>query len=328
MINVKKLAEKALEGVCLTRHEAIAILDYPDEGILELLDAAYMVRKKYFGKKVHVQVLLNAKSGLCSENCGYCTQSSVSGADISEYPLRPAAELAGGAVKAKKSGAARFCIALSSIRYDDSLIKKLAEAVRLIKKEADISLCCSMGFLTERQAKELKSAGLDRINHNLNSSREFYPRICTTHTWDERVKNLKVCREAGLEICSGGIVGLGEGKEGAADLFMELRKIRPDSIPVNFYIPVPGTPLEKKGDKLTPAYCLKALCLARLSNPESDIRAAGGREFHLKSMQPLCLYAVNSIFVSGYLTTGGQPAGEGFDMIKDMGFDAELEGIE
>lgn len=328
MVNIKKLAERAMQGASLTREEALGVIDYPDDRLPELIDAAYTVRKKHFGNRVSVQVLLNAKSGLCSENCGYCTQSSVSGAAIKEYPLRPEAELVDGAVKAKKIGAARFCIALSSIRYDDGLIDNLAASVRSIKKEADISLCCSMGFLTPKQAELLKSAGLDRINHNLNSSREFYPKICTTHTWDDRINNLKTCRQAGLEICSGGIIGLGEGKEGVVDLFMELGKIRPDSIPVNFYIPVQGTPLEKKGDLLTPVYCMKALCLARLSNPDSDIRAAGGREYHLRSMQGLCLYAVNSIFVSGYLTTGGQPAGEGFEMIKEMGFEAELEGVE
>jgi biotin synthase len=327
-LSIETITEKSLRGDELTKQECMEVLDYPDEGILEILDAAYRVRKKYFGNRVQVQMLLNAKSGMCSENCGYCTQSGVSEADIKEFPLRPAAELVAGAVSAKKSGASRFCMALSGIRYDDGLIEKLAESIRAVKKEADISLCCSMGFLKPAQADKLKKAGLDRINHNLNTEKNFYANICTTHTWDERVQNIKTCREAGLEICSGGIIGLGEGKQGAAELFMELKKLRPDSIPVNFYIPVRGTPLEKKGEKLTPHYCLKALCLARFSNPDSDIRAAGGREYHLRSMQGLALYAVNSIFVSGYLTTGGQPAGEGFQMIKDMGFEAEIEGVE
>jgi biotin synthase len=327
-LSIEAITEKSLNSTELTKQECIEVLDYPDDKILELLAAAYRVRKKHFGRKVRVQVLLNAKSGMCTENCGYCTQSGVSAADIKEFPLRPAPELVAGAISAVKSGAVRFCMALSGIRYDDGLIEKLAESVRAIKKETDISLCCSMGFLKPGQADKLKKAGLDRINHNLNTEKNFYANICTTHTWDERVQNIKTCREAGLEICSGGIIGLGEGKEGVAELFMELKKLGPDSIPVNFYIPVSGTPLENKGEKLTPQYCLKALCLARFSNPDSDIRAAGGREYHLRSMQGLALYAANSIFVSGYLTTGGQPAGEGFQMIKDMGFEAEIEGVE
>jgi biotin synthase len=328
MTNVQKLVEKSLSGENLSPKDALSILDYPDENILELLNAAYTVRKKYFGNIVHVQMLMNAKSGLCTEDCGYCTQSKVSSADIKEYGLKPVDDLVAGAVLAKKNGAVRYCMALSGIKYDDKLIDSLAESVSMIKKETGISICCSMGFITPDQAGRLKNAGLDRINHNLNSSREYYTKVCSTHTYDDRIKNISVCRAAGLEICSGGIIGLGEGKHGVVELFMELKKINPDSIPVNFYIPVKGTPFEKQGNELTPHYCLKVLCLARLMNPKADIRAAGGREYRLKSMQGFVLYAVNSIFVSGYLTTGGQPAGEGFDMIRDMGFKAEIEGVE
>jgi biotin synthase len=328
MADIALIMNKSLKGSDLTREEALSVLDCPNEAVLELLNAAYTVRKKHFGNTVHVQMLMNAKSGLCTEDCGYCTQSKVSGADIKEYGLKPSAELVAGAIAAKKNGAIRYCMALSSIKYDDKLIDSLAQSVAMIKKETGISICCSMGFITPGQAAKLKSAGLDRINHNLNSSREYYPKICSTHTYDERINNISVCRAAGLEICSGGIIGLGEGKQGVVDMFMELKKINPDSIPINFFIPVKGTPFEKMGDELTPLYCLKVLCMARFLNPSADLRAAGGREYRLKSMQGFALYAVNSIFVSGYLTTGGQGAGEGFDMIREMGFNAEIEGVE
>lgn len=327
-MGIKKIRDKALLKKPLTRKECAAVLDYPDEKILELLDAAYAVRKKFKGNKVQVQVLLNAKSGLCTEDCGYCTQSAVSAADIQKYPLKPAVDIVKGAHAAKKNGAVRYCIALSGIKYQDSLIEELAASIRAVKKETGISMCCSMGFLTLKQAKTLKKAGLDRVNHNLNSSREYYPKICTTHKYEDRFENLTTCRKAGLEICSGGIIGLGEGKAGVIDLLMELKKLNPDSMPINFYIPVKGTQLEKKAEELTPQYCLKALCLARFVCPDGDIRAAGGREYRLRSMQGLALYPANSIFVSGYLTAGGQPAGEGTEMIKDMGFEPEVEGVK
>lgn len=328
MQDITKIKQKALNNAALTRQECLDVLDFPDPEMPSLIDAAFAVRKKYFGQKVSVQMLINAKSGLCTEDCGYCTQSAISKAEIKEYPLRPEAELVEGAVRSKKAGAVRYCMALSSIRYTDALVDTLASAIKKIKEKTGISLCCSMGFLTLEQAKKLKAAGLDRINHNLNTGKNFYPQICSTHKYEERLENLRTCRQAGLEICSGGIIGLGESRDDIVDMLLQLREIKPDSIPLNFYMPVKGTPFEGRGKELTPLYCLKALCLARFVNPDTDLRAAGGREYRLKSMQGMALYAANSIFVSGYLTTGGQPAGEGIEMIKDMGFEVEIEGVE
>lgn len=210
MPDIKIIQKKAEEKILLTREECLAVLEFPGDKILELLNAAYTVRKKIFGNKVQVQMLINAKSGLCTEDCGYCTQSRVSTAEIGKYPLKSSQELLAGAKLAKKSKAVRYCIALSGIRYEDDLIHSLARSIKKIKEEAPISICCSIGFLTAAQARELKAAGLDRINHNLNSGRDFYPKICTTHKYEERLENLRICRGAGLEICSGGIIGLGE----------------------------------------------------------------------------------------------------------------------
>lgn len=328
MLDMDKIKQKALGNAALTRQECLEVLDFPDDRVLAVLDAAFEVRREHFGRKVFVQVLLNAKSGLCTEDCGYCTQSSVSKAEISEYPLRPGQELLDGAVRARKTGATRYCMALSGIKYGDSLIASLAASISRIKKEAPIELCCSIGFLSPAQAETLKQAGLDRVNHNLNTGRKYYPQVCSTHTYDERVKNIETCRAAGLEICSGGIVGLGEGREDLVDMLMDLKGLKPDSIPLNFFIPAEGARFADRGGELTPQYCLKALCLARFLNPACDIRAAGGREYRLKSMQGMALYPASSIFVSGYLTTGGQPAGEGLEMIRDMGFEAVIEGVE
>lgn len=327
MLNLKLIQEKAFKNEILTLQECLDVLDYPEDNLLLLLHAAFEVRKHFVGNKVHVQILMNAKSGLCSEDCHYCSQSCISKAEIEKYPLKAARKLIEGAKLAKKSDAIRYCLALSSVKYSDETIEALANAIKQIKNEVDISVCCSLGFLTEKQAEKLKKAGLNRINHNLNTSKKYYSKICTTHTYEERVKNIELCQSKGLEVCSGGIVGLGESKEDIIDMLLALKKINPESIPLNFLIPIKGTPFEDRGENLSPMYCLKVLCLARFLHPDKDIRVAGGRERNLRSLQPLALYPANSIFVSGYLTTGGQSADEGVQMIRDMGFDLEIEGV-
>ena len=176
----------------------------------------------------------------------------------------------------------RHCIGLSGMGFTDAEIEQLAGRIRKMK-ETGTHLCCSIGFLTEKQAKMLKDAGLDRINHNLNSSRSFYPEICTTHTYDQRVNNIKMLQGLGFEICSGGIVGMGESKEDIVDMLMDLREINPESVPINFLLPIPGTKLADRDiSELTPDYCMKVLCLARLMVPKSDIRCAAGREVYFK----------------------------------------------
>ncbi len=179
-----------------------------------------------------------------------------------------------------------------------------------------------MGLLTEEQAARLKACGVDRINHNLNTSRRFYPQICTTHSYDERLATLQAVRRAGLEICSGGIVGMGEEEADVVDLALELGDLNVQALPVNFLEPIAGTPLAGK-PLLNPRYCLKVLALFRLANPRSELRIAAGREMHLGPLQPLGLYAANSIFVGDYLTTKNQPPEEDYRMIEAMGFEVE-----
>jgi biotin synthase len=187
-----------------------------------------------------------------------------------------------------------------------------------------IEICTSLGFLTEEAARALKEAGVDRYNHNLNTSERFYPQICTTHTYQDRLQTLRNARAAGLELCCGAIFGMGESEEDIIDIAFALREAAADSIPINFLHPIPGTPLEKV-NYLTPLRCLAILCLLRFLNPRTEIRVAGGREFHLRSLQPLALYPANSIFVAGYLTTSGQAPEEAWRMIADMGFEVEQE---
>lgn len=321
-----ELAVVALGGETLTREQCGAVLTCPDDDILSLLDAAWRVRRRYHGRRVHIQVLSNAKSGLCGEDCRYCSQSSVSQSRIERHEMISADDLLAGARAAKAAGARRFCMALSGAAMSEAETDRLCEAVGRIKQaQPGLSLCGSVGFVDEDRARRLRAAGLDRVNHNLNTSERYYAEICTTHTYADRLATIAHCQKAGLEICSGGIVGQGESEEDVIDMLLALREIAPQAVPINFLVPIPGTPFADRGRSLDPRKCLKVLCLARLLMPAAEIRASAGREHHLRSLQPLALYAADSIFVSGYLTTDGQPADEARSMIDDLGFEMVRE---
>lgn len=324
MTDFQTLAEKACGDEPLTREDCLAVLQAPDERLLELLGAAFRVRERYFGRKVRLQMLLNAKSGACQEDCHYCSQSAGSTAPIDRYGLLPQEQMLEGARRAAAAKAQRYCIVISGRGPLDREIAEISDAVRAIKRESPIQVCCSLGLLTEDQARRLKAAGVDRINHNLNTSEAYHPAICTTHTFGDRLATIRHARTAGLEICSGGIIGMGERDDDVIDLALALRDVKPDSIPLNTLHPMPGTPLEHC-HHLTPQRCLKVLCLFRFLHPRTEIRIAGGREFNLRTLQPLALYAADSLFVGGYLTTPGQPAHEAWKMIEDLGFDIEVD---
>jgi biotin synthase len=323
-MNYPVLAEKALNDKPLTHSECLDVLRTPQEETLELLHAAYTVRKAYFGKKVYLHMLLNAKSGLCSEDCSYCSQSKVSEASIEKYPLMDEPAIIEGAFAAHEAKARRYCIVSSGKAPHPKELERLQSAVRKIKQEVGIDICTSLGFLTKQEAQALKEAGVNRYNHNLNASERFYPNICSTHSFQDRVQTLHNARAAGLELCCGALFGMGEQDKDIIDTLLALRELAPDSIPINFFNPIKGTPLENI-DYLTPIRCLNILCLARFLNPRTEVRAAGGREYHLRSLQPLTLYPVNSLFVSGYLTTTGQTPEDAWKMIEDMGFEVEEE---
>ena len=319
------LAERVIAGEVPNAAEALAALQCSDHEFPDLFSAAARVRSHYFGQRVGVQVLSNAKSGLCSEDCHYCSQSRVSQADIARYALKSKETLLAEARRANSLHARRFCMGLSGRVLSDAEIDELADVVSTIKADTGLPLCCSLGFLTPEQAQRLRGAGLDRINHNLNTSERFYPSICTSHSFADRMRNLKTCREAGLEICSGGIVGQGESDQDIVDMLLALREIAPDSVPINFLIPIEGTPFARLASHLTPLRCLKILAVARLIHPTVEIRVAGGREYHLRTLQPMALFLANSIFANGYLTETGQAHDEAIQMIEDLGFEIEME---
>jgi biotin synthase len=317
------LAARTLAGHVLSREEALGVLRAPDEELLAQLAAAYRVRRHYWGNRVRLHFLLNAQSGLCAEDCGYCSQSSVSTAEIEKYPLLAVDRILEAADRAAELKAATFCLVISGRSPGERVFEKVLEAVHAIRARHPLKICACLGLLTAEHAGRLKQAGVTQVNHNLNTSERFHASICTTHTFEDRERTVRHVRDAGLKTCSGGIIGMGEADDDVIDLAVSLRELGVRSVPVNFLIPIPGTPFEGS-DELTPQRCLRVLCLFRMLLPSQEIRIAGGREVHLKSLQPLGLYPANSIFVGDYLTTSGQPAAADFAMIREAGF--VLEG--
>ncbi|MHB8633687.1 MAG: biotin synthase BioB [Thermoplasmatota archaeon] len=316
------LATRVLAGHRVTRAEALSILGSPDEEVLALMAACYRVRRRHWGNKVHLHYLMNAQSGLCQEDCGYCSQSAVSTAAIDVYPAKRVEEIVAGASRAAAAGCSTYCIVMSGRAPSDRAVDQVAAAVRAVKAEHDLEVCACLGFLTPEKARRLKEAGVDTYNHNLNSSRNHTPSFVSTHTYDDRVSTVKVAQGAGIQACSGAIFGMGESDGDAVDVALALRDLAPRSIPVNFLHPVSGTPLGGH-DELTPNRCLRILAMMRFVNPHAEIRIAGGRERNLRSLQALGLFAANSLFVDGYLTTGGQGTSLDHQMVTDLGFEID-----
>ena len=322
------VADRVLNGTDLSREEGLAAVRSDDGDLLPLLHAAYRVRARHHGRRVRVNVLENAKSGACPEDCTFCTQSARAGAEIERYPLRSAGEIVEGARRAVEMGASTYCVVTGNSRPSGSDLETVCEAARRIKEALPIRLCTSLGLLDREQARTLAAAGVDRYNHNLETSERYFPEVCTTHRWQDRVETVRAARDAGLEVCCGGIIGLGESAKDRVDLAFALRELAVESIPVNFLDPRPGTPLANR-PRPSPTDCLRGLALFRLANPQAiDVRAAGGRERCLRSLQPLALFAANSIFADGYLTVGGQGLDADLRMIREAGFTAEVLGEE
>ncbi|KZR57981.1 biotin synthase BioB [Pseudobacillus badius] len=318
-----QLAEQVLEGKQLSDEQALAVLNSPDSELLELLQAAYKVRSHYYGNKVKLNMIINTKSGLCPENCGYCSQSIRSTAPIEKYKMMDKESILAGAKRAYDLQAGTYCIVASGRGPSNKEIDRVTEAVKEIKENYQLKVCACLGLLKPEQAAKLKEAGVDRYNHNLNTSAGHHEQITTTHTYDERVNTVHTVKESGISPCSGVIIGMREKKEDVVSMARSLHALDADSIPVNFLHAIDGTPLEGT-DELDPRYCLKVLCLFRLINPTKEIRISGGREVNLGSLQPLGLYPANSIFVGDYLTTAGQETTADHQMIEEMGFEVEF----
>ncbi len=321
----QRITEISLKGELLSNACCEKILSASEVELLPLLDAAYQVRKKYFQNTVQLHILNNAQNGNCPEDCHYCVQAKTATTDIDTYSLKPMSEILAEAEQAYKSGAYRYCIVMSGRGPNSKKVKQLSQIIQTVKDRFPIEVCLSVGLIDEPAAQTLKEAGLDRLNHNLNTSESHYPNICNTHTYQDRMDTLHAAQSAGLACCSGVIVGMGEDNSDLISVAKELQRLEVASIPVNFFLPIAGTQVQDT-QSLTPDYCLRVLCLYRFLNPTAEVRVAAGREHHLRGMEVMSLYPANSMFIDGYLNAKGKEASRTLQMIKDAGFTIETNG--
>ncbi|MGH9105368.1 MAG: biotin synthase BioB [Acidimicrobiales bacterium] len=321
-----RLAEAALALRPPTRADALGVLGSPEWALLDVVAAAARVRRAFFGNRVKLNYLVNIKSGLCGEDCGYCSQRRGSKAGVLRYSwLRPEAVVA-EAERAAGIGAKRLCLVASGRGPNDRDLERVAGVIKAVRARCpELEVCVCLGLLGPGQAGRLKAAGADAYNHNLNTAASHYGQICTTHTFGDRAETVCRAAAAGLSPCSGVIVGVGETDEQLVDVAFDLRALRPDSVPVNFLMPFPGTPMAGRVE-LTPGRCLRVLALFRFVFPDVEVRIAGGRELHLRSLQALGLHIANSVFLGDYLTSEGAATAADRQMIADAGFVVEPAG--
>ncbi|OLT01894.1 biotin synthase BioB [Pseudonocardia sp. CNS-004] len=320
------ITDKALRRDVVDRDELLAVLASEDDELLDVVAAAARVRRRFFGRRVKLNYLVNMKSGMCPEDCTYCSQRLGSTAQIMKYSWIDTGEAADASRRAIEVGAKRICLVASGRGPGERDIDRVAGTVAAIKNSAPgVEVCVCLGLLKDGQADRLREAGADAYNHNLNTSADNYAEICSTHTFDDRVATVTEAKTAGLSPCSGAIFGMGESDDDIVDVAMALRDLGPDSVPVNFLIPFQGTPLGGRWE-LTPQRCLRILAMFRFAFPDVEVRMAGGREIHLRSLQPLALHLANSMFLGDYLTSEGQPGQDDRAMIADAGF--VIEGAD
>ncbi|MEU4998058.1 biotin synthase BioB [Streptomyces sp. NPDC021622] len=320
------LVDKGLRRELPTREEALAVLATSDDELLDVVSAAGKVRRQWFGRRVKLNYLVNLKSGLCPEDCSYCSQRLGSTAGILKYTWLKPDEASQAAAAGVAGGAKRVCLVASGRGPTDRDVDRVSQTIEAIKEQNEgIEVCACLGLLSAGQADKLRTAGADAYNHNLNTSEGTYGEITTTHTYADRVDTVQQAQAAGLSACSGLIAGMGETDEDLVDVVYALRDLDPDSVPVNFLIPFEGTPLAKEWN-LTPQRCLRILAMVRFVCPDVEVRIAGGREVHLRTMQPLALHLANSIFLGDYLTSEGQAGKTDLEMIADAGFEVEGAG--
>ena len=317
---IQSSADKVLAGGAVDRATALVLASAGNADLIDLFSAANRVREHFRGNAVDICSIVNAKSGACSEDCRYCAQSSHYATDAPVYPLIDVDRMAAAALEAQDNGARRFCIVTSGRGIDDAAdLRSIAKGVERVR-DAGLSPCATLGTLSRRQLQYLKDAGLDRYHHNIETSREYFPEVCSTHTFDERIELLANARTLGLSACSGGILGMGETMQDRISMAFTLRELDVDSVPVNFLMPVPGTPFADL-TPIMPLAALHAIALFRLILPKKEIRVCGGRGSALGVLHPLIFLAgADGFMIGNYLTRTGLDPRDDLRMIVDMGF--------
>lgn len=330
MLSVKylELAQKIVDGYELTEKEALEIAHTPENRVFELLPGAAFIRRNVFGKKVHLCTILNAKSGRCSEDCSFCSQSIYAdGKHAPLYPLKSKEEVQEGAHLAEKGGINRYSVVTSGKGLPQEDINKLCEDFSELDAQPHrTAYCGSLGVLDQEQMDQLYASGITRYHHNLEASKSYYPEICTTHSYEERETTIQAAKNAGMSVCSGGIFGIGEKDEHVVEMALALRKLDVDSVPVNFLMPIPGTRLaeEQKPEKITPLRALKIIAIFRYLLPQKHVLVCGGRIANLKELHSMIFEAGASGFMTGnYLTKDGRTLEQDLEMIQALGLEVQ-----
>jgi biotin synthase len=317
---IVEIGNKILDGGAITREEAVTLAAVPEDEVLFLLATANKIRQKFMGKEVELCSIINARSGHCSENCAFCAQSAHHKTNAPVYGFKNRQDILAAAKAAKESGVHCFSIVTSGRGMNaDRDFADILAAIHEIKAQTGLCVAASLGMLSRENACQLKAAGLERYHHNIETGPNFYANICTTHTFTDRIETIAAARDAGLKICSGGIIGLGESMADRIDMALALRELGASSVPLNILNPVLGTPLHGQAP-LAPWEILKTFALFRFILPEAILRTAGGREAKLRDLQALALVSgLNGMLIGGYLTTGGRKAEADLTMISDLG---------
>lgn len=314
------LAQKVLDGGEITRQEGEMLIHTQDKDTMLLLAMADKIRQRYNGDRVDFCAIINARSGKCPENCKFCAQSASYHTGVKEYPLLEENALVEAARRAKEAGAVRFSIVTSGRNQGNPHeFEQILRALTRIRKEVGIEICCSLGLLTKRNAERLKAIGVTRYHSNIETAPSHFPDICQTHSYEDKMSTIENAKEAGIRVCSGGILGLGETPEQRVEMAFELKRLGVDSVPLNILNPIKGTPFEHN-KPLSPLEILRAFAVFRFVLPRALIRTAGGREVNLRDLQVLALSGgLNGIMVGNYLTTGGRAPEEDRQMVNDLG---------
>jgi len=314
--------ENVLSGVGVSSGDVGRLIAVSDDSLKLLAESANEITREFNGPKVDVEQLSNIKKNACSEDCTFCGQSAFFNTDVDTYQLPPAEEIVGAARIAKEQGAESYCLVAAWREPSQKDFEKVCGIVDQINSKVGISVECSLGFLTEEQAKRLKLLGVKRYNHNLETSKSKFPEICTTHTYQDRLDTLMTARNAGLELCTGGIIGMGETRDQRLELALELAALRPEEVTINILVPVPGTPLELQ-TRLPDQELVRMFASMRFALPESIIKISGGREANTgDSGEELLQSGANGIITAGYLTMGGNEAQKDLELIQKMGLEA------
>lgn len=319
-MTLNSLTEKVLKGKQITRDEALYLYGQP---LNELCESADNIRRHFCSSRFDLCTIINGKSGRCSENCKFCAQSAHNHTGVTEYPLLPDEEILAQARTNHQQGVLRYSIVTSGKQLSDQETDRMCRLIRKIREEVGISVCVSFGLLSEEQFRKLKEAGVSRVHNNLETSERNFPNICTTHTFADKVQAIRAARTAGLSVCSGGIMGLGESVEDRIDMALSLRELGIKSVPVNMLNPIPGTPFEKNA-RLTDEDMRRIVAVYRFILPEASIRLAGGRGLLSDKGRGCFTSGANAAISGDMLTTAGITVRKDLELLKELGYEVTL----